>query len=115
MKKEAIKNNILAISSLLKDEDPKHIQRKVADRTKQARLNLNLTQKALATLADVSFSSYRRFENTGEIAFASLVKIAIVLDVADDFGRLFIRQQIHSIEELTQLPKKTKKRGRNKN
>jgi len=108
-----IKTNILANKFTLSDANPKTIAISLAERVKRNRLELNLTQKALASRAGVSFASLRRFENTGEISIKSLIMIAIALDATDEFATLFSKKKYQSIEELIAVnDPKTKKRGR---
>ena len=102
----------MAIIDFLQDANPTAIMRGIAERVKRNRLELNLTQKALAARSGVSFSSLRKFETTGEISLKSLIKIAIALDAADVFADLFSRKQYQSINELIQKTEKVKKRGR---
>jgi transcriptional regulator with XRE-family HTH domain len=109
-----INDNILAFNLLL-DNNPQKIISSMAGRVKRNRLELNLTQQAMAKKAGMSFPSYRRFEATGEIAFKSLVKIAVVLNATEEFGNLFTKRQYRNIDEVIAMsePKiKLKKRGR---
>ena len=49
----------------------------------------------------MSFASLRRFEETGQISFESLVKIAIVLDMKSDIKNLFHERKVYrSIEDV---------------
>lgn len=84
----------------------------VATRVKQRRLELNLTQRGLASRADVNIESYRKFERTGEIAFVNLVKIAFALNALDDFDLLFTQENYQSIDELLQSKTNNRKRGK---
>jgi len=102
----------MAITYFLQNTNPTAIMQGIAERVKRNRLELNLTQKALALRSGVSFGSLRKFETTGEISLKSLIKIAIALDTTDDFITLFTRKQYQSIDELIQKTAKTKKRGR---
>lgn len=45
----------------------------------------------------MSFASYKRFEQKHEIAFDSLIKIAIALDMEKDFDSLFATPQFFTI------------------
>jgi transcriptional regulator with XRE-family HTH domain len=101
-------NNILTLT-----DDPEGITRTVAARVKNRRLELNLTQQALAARAGMPVSTYRRFEQSGEIAFASLVGIAVALDQTDGFSALFSQRKYRSIDEIKEQKKdKKRKRGR---
>ncbi|MDD5030120.1 MAG: helix-turn-helix transcriptional regulator [Rhodoferax sp.] len=81
----------------------------VAKRAKAMRLAQNLSQRSMAERSGVSQASLKRFEHTGEIAFASLLKVAVVLGCMDDFGALFAPRVVVSIDEIA---KKRRVRGR---
>ena len=68
---------------------PMEIQKEIARKEKERRKDKGLTQEELARRAGLSLSSLRRFEQTGEISFASLVKIGSVLDDEKAFLDLF--------------------------
>ena len=113
MEKEALKANILADKFILSDSNPKAIATSIAQRMKRNRLELNLTQNALASRSGVSFGSLRRFENTGEISLKSLILIAIALDSTSEFSSLFSTRKYKTIEDVLTLHEpQTKKRGR---
>ena len=101
----------MVVTDFLQNTNPPAIMQGIAERVKRNRLELNLTQKALALRSGVSFGSLRKFETTGEISLKSLVKIAIALDVSDDFMALFSRKQYKSIDELLQKTEKKRQRG----
>lgn len=61
----------------------------VAKREKALRKEIGLTQKMLAFRSGVSLSSLRRFEQTGEISFVSLIRISDVLGRIDEYVGLF--------------------------
>ena len=52
---------------------------KLAERFAKRRKEKKLTQRKAAQLACVSYSSLRRFENTGEISLRSLLRIAYAI------------------------------------
>ena len=72
----------------------------VAGRVRRRRKELRLTQAQLAAKSGMSLGSYKRFEQTGQIAFASLANIGIALGCEDDFDALFARRQYASMEEV---------------
>ena len=76
------------------------ISEAVAKRVQKRRKERHFTQAELAERAGVSFASYKRFEQKYEIAFDSLIKIAIALGLEKDFDKLFSTPQFSSIEEL---------------
>ncbi len=79
--------------------------RAVAERVRKRRKERHLTQAELAERAGMSFASYKRFEQKHEIAFDSLVKIAIALGCEKDFDALFATPFFSSIEELIRSEK----------
>ena len=80
----------------------------VAHRARQRRLDRAWTQQALADRAGMSLSSLRRFERTGEIAFVSLVRIAMALDALHEFAALF-PEQPRSLDDV--LEPRRRQRG----
>lgn len=93
-------------------ETPSSIMLKVAEAVKARRLELNLTQSALAKRSDMSLSSYRRFETMGDISLKNLVQIAFALNATDDFLELFSKKQYTSIDEVIASSKaETRQRG----
>lgn len=72
----------------------------VAQRVKNRRKELGLTQVQLAERAGISPASYKRFEQKGLISFQSLAAIAIALKCEDDFDNLFAKRNYRSIEEV---------------
>ncbi|MEN6619563.1 MAG: helix-turn-helix transcriptional regulator [Rikenellaceae bacterium] len=84
----------------------------IAERVKKRRLEKNWTQKMLAAKAGISFSSYRRFEASGEISIRSLVMIAFALDMTDEFDTLFSGKTYQSIDDIINVEQsKQRKRG----
>jgi len=113
MQKEELKAKILADKLILSDSNPTAIATSIAERVKRNRLELNLTQNALASRSGVSFASLRRFENTGEISLKSLIMIAIALDSTEEFAALFSSAKYKKIDDVLALNEPmTKKRGR---
>ncbi len=79
---------------------PIEIQKAIARKEKVRRKQKGITQEELARRAGLSLSSLRRFEQTGEISFSSLVRIASVLDDEKAFLALFSPQEYKSMKEL---------------
>lgn len=82
------------------EKTPYNMQQKIAEQAKQCRKRQKLTQEELSKKAGVSLGSLKRFEQTGEIALASLLKIAYTLDCLDDFTEVFNRKDYTSIDEI---------------
>lgn len=79
---------------------PQSMARKLAEKEKISRKQMKLTQKELSVRSGVSYASVRRFEISGEISLFSLLKIANVLGVLEDFNALFTRKAITSLKDL---------------
>lgn len=58
------------------------------DRLRKRRLGMNLSQPGLAERSGVNLHSLRRFEKSGAISFEALLKLALALDVLEDFDRV---------------------------
>ena len=84
----------------LEQKTAPQIAKEIAERVQKRRKERHFTQEQLALRSGVSFASYKRFEQKHEIAFDSLIKIAIALDCENDFDSLFSKPQFSSIEEL---------------
>lgn len=85
---------------LLEDDTPADIMREIAANVKQRRLELNLSQEALAEKSGMKLPTYRKFEQTGMISLARLLHVALALNCMDDFKTLFTRRQYLSIEDV---------------
>ena len=94
-------DKILAMDwQFILQKTPYNMQKKIALQARQCRKRQKLTQEELSKKAGVSLGSLKRFEQTGEIALASLLKLAYVLDCLDDFTELFNHREYQSIEEV---------------
>jgi transcriptional regulator with XRE-family HTH domain len=89
---------------------PYEIRLIIAKQARELRLEKNLTQEGLAKRSGVSFASIKRFERLGKISLESLLEIALVLGVLDEFKLLFRKlEKPLSMAELLQEPKKRKR------
>ncbi len=84
--------NILAIMVGLKQKTAPQIAKDIAQRLRKIRKSKNMTHEETASKADISYASYKRFEQKHEISFISLIKIAIALDSEKDFEGMFLKQ-----------------------
>lgn len=94
---------------------PNELMNLIAARLKEVRLSENLSQEGLAERAGISYGTLKRFERTGQISFESLLKIALVLGVLEDFDLLFkdsLKSNL-SLDDIIQKPK-LRQRGRMK-
>jgi transcriptional regulator with XRE-family HTH domain len=84
----------------------------LADRARDLRLEMRLTQKTLAHRAGVTYATLRRFERTGEISLKYLLRIAHALGRIDDFNQLLKPPPAASLAELESLlTRPRRKRG----
>jgi len=69
---------------------------------RQRRKTLGYTQIELSERSGVSLGSLKRFESSGQIAFESLLKLALVLECLGDFSAVCESKETmpKSIEEL---------------
>ena len=92
---------------------PSELKLEIAGRAKELRLQKRLKRTSLSEMSGVSVSSIKRFETTGEVAFASLLQIANVLGVLDEFASLFKVEKPMTLSELEKLENGSKPlRGR---
>ena len=76
-------------------------QLEIAKRFIAIRKSKKISQQRLSAISGVSYASIRRFEKTGDISLASLVKLALALQLYDDLDNLFKSHKTYeSIEEI---------------
>lgn len=81
-------------------QTPSERAQQIATREKTKRKLQKITQKELSERTGISLGSIKRFEQTGEISFVSLLKIADVLNETDGFDELFTTHIYQSIQEV---------------
>jgi transcriptional regulator with XRE-family HTH domain len=72
----------------------------IVQRVRARRKEAKLSQLELAQKSGISFGSFKRFENSGEISLSSLIKIAFALGYESDFQQLFSRKNYQSLDEI---------------
>jgi len=107
-------DNMLSDKSFDLDRfNPNVLADKIAQRSKQRRLEKNITQEELAKRSGVSYGSIKRFESKAKISLHNLLLIALALDAMEEFAKLFSRQNYQSIHEITkEKTAKQRKRAR---
>jgi transcriptional regulator with XRE-family HTH domain len=89
------------MKSYLLNKVPSQIQNELAKSFRILRKNKKLAQLELAKKSGVSLGSIKRFEQTGQISLASLLKLAHLLERLEDFDTLFkINEDFKEIEKL---------------
>ena len=91
---------------------PWEVSTEIAGRLKAKRLARNLTQQGLAARAGMSVGSLKRFEKTGQISFASLLNIALILDCLDECYALFKEDPKPKSLFFEEPEKKKRQRGK---
>ena len=86
----------------LKQKTVPQIAEVVAGRVRKRRKELHFTQ---AERAEMRFASCKRFEQKHEIAFDSLVNIAVAFGCEKDFDALVAPSFFSSIEDIIQSEK----------
>ena len=86
--------------NFLNQKTPNEIAKSLAEKIKQHRKKLKISQESLAQKSGVSLGSIKRFETKYEISLQSLIKIAIALDLDEDFECLFATKSYTSINEV---------------
>ena len=81
-------------------ETPEEITMNVSNHMKRVRKRLKISRRRLSEISGVSYGSIKRFEETGNISFLSLTKIAIALDTPEDIKRIFAEVPYKSIQEV---------------
>ena len=76
------------------------ISNEIAMHLRRKRKALKLSQKKLAEKSGVSLGSIKRFETVKEIAFTSLIKLTIALELENEWETLFTQKQYSSIEDI---------------
>ena len=85
---------------IFNQKTPNEIARNLAEKIKQQRKKLKISQQEFAQKSGVSLGSIKRFETKYEISLQSFIKIAIALDLDSDFEKLFSSKTYSSIDEV---------------
>ncbi len=94
-------DNILSMEKFIfEQKTPREIIKELVQKIQKRRKKLKISQADLAKRSGVSLGSIKRFETKYQISLSSLIKIAIALDVEDDFDDLFKQKTYSSIQEV---------------
>lgn len=85
---------------IFEQKTPREIIKELVQKIQKRRKKLKISQADLAKRSGVSLGSIKRFETKYQISLSSLIKIAIALDVEDDFDDLFKQKTYSSIQEV---------------
>ena len=87
-------------NSLFNPKTPNDIAKELAEKIKQHRKKLKISQAQLASKSGVSLGSIKRFESKYEISLNSFIKILIALNLEQDLENLFTQKSYNSIDEV---------------
>ena len=87
-------------NQFLNQKTPNEIAKSLAEKIKEHRKKLKISQESLAQKSGVSLGSIKRFETKYEISLQSFIKITIALDLDNDLENLFTHQAYTSIDEI---------------
>ncbi|HRU38895.1 MAG TPA: helix-turn-helix transcriptional regulator [Candidatus Goldiibacteriota bacterium] len=108
-----IKDNILTTKSDIYGFMPGEISKDISKRARERRLELNLSQAALAKRSGVSLGTLKRFERIAEISLKNLLLLAAAMDALDGFKGVFSGRNYATFEEAVESgPYRKRKRGR---
>lgn len=79
---------------------PVEMQMQIAERMRAVRRKRKISQAKLSQLSGVSLGSLKRFEQKGEIALLSFIKLATALGLDNELEHLFEDIPPLSIEEV---------------
>jgi len=91
---------------------PIDVAKILALRVREARLEKNWSQKALADKSGVRLGTLKKFEATGEISLERLLFLALALDMTEPFAHLFLPHYRSLDEVIATLDKVGRRRGR---
>ena len=87
-------------NQFLNQKTPNEFAKNIADKIKEHRKKLKISQEVLAQKSGVSLGSIKRFETKYEISLQSFIKITIALDLDRNLENLFTTKTYTSIDEV---------------
>jgi transcriptional regulator with XRE-family HTH domain len=88
------------LSKLQKLTPPAEAALDIAKREKALRKKRGFTQTQLSSRSGVTLGTLRRFEQTGQISFESLIRLCRALDCESQLDNLFAKPAYRSIQEV---------------
>jgi HTH-type transcriptional regulator/antitoxin HipB len=101
------------LTSLPNTLTPPEVEKLLADRLSNLRLQARYKRTTLAKRSGVTVASLKRFETTGQVSLKNLLRLAHALGRLPEFAELLNPPQATSLAELrARAMEKTPKRGR---
>ena len=92
---------------------PNEMEKLLAERLRDLRLQAGYKRTTLALRAGVTVASLKRFETSGQISLKNLLRLAHAVGRLPEFSELFVPPQAISMAQLRgQAREKTPQRGR---
>lgn len=93
-------------------QSPKNMAKVIGLRIRTLRLSRNLSQAELAAMTDVSLSSIKRLEATGQGTLQLLASVAVALNAANGLESLFVQpvQTIAQAEAVANMASRQRAR-----
>ena len=89
---------------------PSEVLADLAQRARQRRLDLELTQAGLAERSNVSLGTLKQFERTGKAQLETVIRLAFALGAEEEFAALFPPRPPQTIDDI--LSPRARQRGR---
>ena len=83
----------------------------LVERCRSSRLRQNMTQRETADRAGITLSTYRRFEQTGQLSLERFVAVLHALNQVEALEQLLIPPPVQDLSELN-ATKATRQRAR---
>ncbi len=93
------------IDFILNQHNSAYLAKVLVKNFKKMRINRNYTQKELASRSGIALSILKRFEQKTEISLSNLLRLAVILDAVDGFDKLFIFNEINSLDDYLEQEK----------
>lgn len=92
-----MRDNIFDISKFVDVRTVEAVRADLVNNFIKRRKEYGLTQRELSARSGISYASIRRFEETGEISFSSLLQLANAIEKLEDFDNVFNKPIIKDI------------------
>jgi transcriptional regulator with XRE-family HTH domain len=90
-------------------QTPRGILRELGQRVRERRIAAGLTQSELATRVGITPPTVRHLEAGANVGVEQLVRVAIALDAAAEFGALFPPVETRSLDEILAAQRKPRR------
>ena len=107
-------NNILSLLENYTLDTVDDIAKGIAEDFRKRRIEKNLTREQVAEKSGIALANIVRFEQKGLISLKNLIGIAMAMEYTSEVKNIFSEPKYSTMEELTQIRKKTGKKRAHK-